>query len=143
MKNPKTKKGFPCEFKVPKTSELEKSYQRSSFKWAVESVQLSGDFGFHNCDHETLFKTIINRLKQFETMNWSEVIKTHSHEIDFNDVIPSIQIEIRTLFDDELNLFSMRMAGRPRVWGVRKGAICYILFYDPDHEICPSSLKHT
>ena len=143
MKNPKTKKGFPREVKIPRTSELEMSYQKHLFKWAVERVQLIGDFGFHHCDQEPLFRMVLNRLKLFETMTWSDIINSGSHEIDFVHLIPEIQNEVCRLFNDQLNLFSLRMSVRPRVWGVREGAVCYVLFYDPDHKICPSTLKHT
>jgi hypothetical protein len=40
--------------------------------------------------------------------------------------------------DDIDDLFSLHLGGKPRVWGVRDGSVLRLLWWDPEHEICPS-----
>ena len=143
-KQPKTAKGFPLSGKIPKTSNLETAYQREIFRWGVDTVQLEGEFGFHLCELRSLFEDVIARLKHFESMTWAEVIPgTGSHEVIFSKIARGAQETIQRIFGDELDVISLRLGGRPRIFGVRRGAVCSLLFYDPEHQICPSEKKHT
>ena len=40
--------------------------------------------------------------------------------------------------DDHGALWEMRLAGEPRVWGLRNGHVFYPVWWDPDHSVCPS-----
>lgn len=43
--------------------------------------------------------------------------------------------------DDEEELFRFRLDGTARVWGIREGRVFKILWWDPEHEICPSNKR--
>ena len=45
--------------------------------------------------------------------------------------------------DDWEELYSLRLSGRSRVWGLKEAGIFWILWWDPNHEICPSYKKNT
>jgi hypothetical protein len=45
--------------------------------------------------------------------------------------------------DDLDTLFSFRVTGATRVFGVVRREYLRVLWYDPDHKVCPSKLKHT
>lgn len=45
--------------------------------------------------------------------------------------------------DDLDQLFSLRLTVRKRVWGIKEGNIFWILWWDPEHEVCKSHKKHT
>jgi hypothetical protein len=44
---------------------------------------------------------------------------------------------------DDSELFSLRLEGKLRLWGRRGGAILYLLWFDPEHLVCPSRKKDT
>lgn len=51
---------------------------------------------------------------------------------------------LRDLHLDDLEvLHEIRLAARPRVWGIRRLHTFHVLWWDPDHQVCPSKLKHT
>jgi hypothetical protein len=45
--------------------------------------------------------------------------------------------------DDYDGLWELRVSGKPRVWGILNHNIFYLVWWDPDHKVCPSHLRHT
>ncbi len=45
--------------------------------------------------------------------------------------------------DDCDELFSLRIMVRQRIRGIKDGNILWLLWWDPEHEVCPSHKKHT
>lgn len=45
--------------------------------------------------------------------------------------------------DDEDQLWEFRLGGTQRIWGVRHGHICHVLWWDPKHQVCPSGKRNT
>lgn len=78
-------------------------------------------------------------------MTWSEVEgATGSHFVSVasfakpaRERLPQIEL------DDVDELFSLRHGGRQRIWGVREMAILKVVWWDPEHAVCPSAKKHT
>ena len=88
---------------------------------------------------------VIGKLRNFETMTWAEIkSQTGSHSIAVGDTEPSAQnrlVEIGR--DQEDTVFSLRLGGQERVLGIRRNAVLHLLWWDPNHEVCESRLKHT
>jgi hypothetical protein len=114
--------------------------------WAFRIVDLDGPWCWSKMDGGVL-RDVLDRLKQLETMSWHEIeSKTGSHFIETGDTGFCKQArdrlaEIRQ--DDADALFSLRVTGRRRIWGIRDGGILRILWWDPEHEVYPSHLKGT
>ena len=49
----------------------------------------------------------------------------------------------RLKIDDIDSLFSLRLDGTLRIFGIRKQNYLQILWVDQNHEVCPSKKKHT
>jgi hypothetical protein len=65
--------------------------------------------------------------------------KTGSHFVEVVNMVPGAQERLMKIGKDEqAQLFSLRVAGRMRLWGVRDIAILRLLWWDPNHEVCPS-----
>jgi len=89
---------------------------------------------------------IYPKLKHFETTSWEDIEreqygngKTKHHSVAIADIISEAQkrlIELR--LDDVDQLFSLRLEGKIRIWGIRKYSFLRILWIDLKHEICPS-----
>ena len=45
--------------------------------------------------------------------------------------------------DDQEELVSFRIGGRERLWAIRVETEAFLLWWDPNHEICPSQKKGT
>lgn len=45
--------------------------------------------------------------------------------------------------DDEDFLVEFHLTGTQRIWGIRRGSMCHVLWWDPDHSVCPSALRRT
>ena len=45
--------------------------------------------------------------------------------------------------DDSDGLYELRFGGKERVWGIRRDDRFCILWWDPEHMVCPSTLKNT
>ncbi|GFO82208.1 MAG: hypothetical protein A49_18350 [Methyloceanibacter sp.] len=78
-------------------------------------------------------------------MTWAEVDgPSGSHFVNFEKLCPAAQKRLGELEKDEQGaLFSVRIQGKMRVWGIRDVGILRILWFDPNHQVCPSKKKGT
>jgi hypothetical protein len=87
----------------------------------------------------------MGKLKSFESMTWQEIEgPSGSHFIEVSQCAKDARDRLRALqYDDIDMLFSLRISGRARVFGIRERRILRILWWDPEHQICPSAKRHT
>lgn len=89
-------------------------------------------------------KAILAKLAQVETMTWAELLSTGSHPISVTDISRAARQHLGELGLEEVEeLFSLRLSGRERVWGIRDRHRFKVLWYDPDHTVYPVEKKHT
>lgn len=51
---------------------------------------------------------------------------------------------LRAIKKDDLDqLYEIRVGGKPRVWGIKRGDAFHVLWWDPEHKVCPSKMRHT
>ena len=90
------------------------------------------------------FLEILEKLKHFENSTWPTLERGGSHFIPVDEVIKQAQERLQLLkLDDTDELFSLRLGGLERLWGLRSNDVFSLLWWDPHHEICPASKKHT
>ncbi len=113
------------------------------FEWSVEQIDFEGRWGWSEIKIKLFVKTILKKLKHYETMAWSEVEGSKSHFVPVNQINKSARERLRNrhLFVEQL--FSLRITGKKRVWGYREGKVFYLLWWDPEHQVCPSIKRHT
>ncbi len=95
-------------------------------------------------DHRSLLK----RIRDIETMTVSEVF--NQREEPGKDY-PVADIPLRAArdrlveleYDDEDQISRLRVTGRGRLYGFRRGERFYALWWDPEHVIWRSKKKHT
>jgi RPA family protein len=92
-----------------------------------------------------LLGTIVPKLHDYESMTWAEVDgPTGCHFVELGDLVPDAQARLRELEKDEQDrLFSVRITGKLRIWGIRDLAILRVLWCDQEHEVCPAPKKNT
>ncbi len=104
-------------------------------------MEMVDPFGWHRLDGPTLL-AVRERLSNFETMSWSEILvasKKQNHSIGVQDLAKRAQDRL-----DEIGLtldevVSLRLSGKERVFGYLDNGVLVLLWWDPDHEVCPSA----
>lgn len=90
---------------------------------------------------------IREKLANFETMSWAEILvdaKKYNHQISVDQICQAATERLRELkLDDVDQLLSLRLQATQRVWGLLERGVVTLLWWDPNHEICPSVKKHT
>jgi hypothetical protein len=96
-------------------------------------------------------KKILPKLKSFESQTWEEIEKeTHHkgkskhHTVDVKDICRDAQKRLEELKCNDIEqLFSLRLEGDFRIWGIRKTNCLQIIWVDPKHEVYPVSKQKT
>lgn len=89
-------------------------------------------------------RRVMGSLKSYETMTWSEIEGRRNHFIKLSDCVKEARDRLQELQHDDVDeLFSLRITGAERVFGIREMSVLSILWWDPGHQVCPSPKKHT
>lgn len=86
---------------------------------------------------------VIERLKRFESMRWGEIEGPDNHWIEAKDLIRSARACLERDWQGADQVFSLRIDGATRIFGIIDHQVFYILWYDPNHIVCPAPKKHT
>lgn len=113
--------------------------------WRFSTVDHAKDSPFRWPKGEPDEMKIIKDLHNFDSMTWNEIEGRRNHQLTPKSLSPvSIKrLKARQLDDCIENLFSFRLSGPERVVCIKDGHIAKLLWYDPEHKVCPSQKKHT
>ena len=112
--------------------------------WRFGSVDFDGPFGWIECRPRAKLREVIQKLGKFESMTWQQIEGARCHFIGIESLSKQAQDRLRELGQDDVDeLFSLRLSGAERVFGIRDRWIFRILWWDPDHRVCPSVLSNT
>jgi len=87
-----------------------------------------------------------DHMRDYESRGWTAIYANpkRDHPIALGDLCKDAQERVRELsLDDYEELFSFHFAGRERLWGIEIHHVFHVLWWDPDHQICPSEKKNT
>lgn len=90
------------------------------------------------------FSAIAQQMRQYESRTWAEIIanRWRDHTVACSRLIPEAQRRLRVLSKDDLGeLWRFRFGAKLRLWGIRRGSMFSVLWWDPQHKICPSRKK--
>ena len=127
--------------KTPRSAVVPSS-ARERPSWSFMIMDVDGPWCFYRKAEQ--LRAVIDGLRPYETMTWAEIEGRRDHFIDRSTIIGDAQKRLETIRHDDVDeLFSLHLGGKPRVWGIRDGSVLRLLWWDPEHQICPSHLKHT
>jgi len=115
-------------------------------KWQIGRFDSEGPWGTANLDEQTLLEIVFKKLKSYESMTWGEIDsdRKKNHSVEVGALTKNARDRLIVLKLDDLDeLFRFRLGGTERVWGIRTEDVFRILWWDPNHEICPSPKRHT
>ncbi|MCP3388895.1 hypothetical protein NLM27_08925 [Bradyrhizobium sp. CCGB12] len=131
--------------KVPRDGQLAAIIAAKKFCWRFDQIDWDGPFGWSKILTSDLARAVIPKLHDYESMTWAEIDgPSGSHSVDLDQLCKEARDRLSSLKMTHVEvLFSVRMTGPTRVWGVKDVAILRVLWWDPDHQVCPSLKKNT
>lgn len=141
LKKQPTAEFSPDEKKIPR---VEKSAENTKFTWSFALLDKDGPFGWSRCATTEKYLEILSKKGAFEEMDITELYYRKCHSVEVSKLCNDAQkrlVEIKR--DDLSSLFSFRLNGPNRVWCIKQGSVMRVLWWDPDHLVCPSLLKNT
>lgn len=143
---------------VSKISISKKSVRQVSNPQSTDGQTIA--WQFHRRDHEDSkwgwsrmgdahVESILKKhLHHLETMTWNELLRAsggrsqgnNHHSISVDRLSDSaIQRLVDLKLDDIDELFSLRLTGKIRLWGIKDGRVLKLLWYDEEHTVYPLS----
>ena len=112
--------------------------------WRFGLMDWDGPWGWTTCE-SPIWRKVIERLREFEKFQWREVFGhqfgRQNHEVAQFRMCPEARRRLEELrLGDFEQVASLRIDGASRVWGVRIGRKCHLLWWDPEHQVCPSNV---
>jgi hypothetical protein len=143
-KKPRAAAQIPDRAKVPRIAE-QPNGQSMKFCWRVSDIDWEGQWGWSRATCQELLFDVIPKLHELASMRWGQIDgPTGSHFVEVSVLSPDAQRRLTEIDKDEqARLFSLRITGTIRIWGIRDIAILRVLWWDPNHEVCPSFKRHT
>ena len=145
-KRPAQKK-TPHPQKIPRRKEKVSQIEEEHISWHLRILDKSGHWNWKEIDETTIWKEIHSKLSEFERKTWKEILikeKHRNHSILVSEICPEAQKRLRKIKQDDIDeLVSLRLTGQKRVWGIKERNILKVLWWDPNHTVCPSPKKHT
>src|ERR1700722_4676718 len=99
-------------------------------------MDIGGRWGWHNSNILTMdIKEFLEKIFEHQKLSWYELRNNGSHEVDLNQIIPAARKRLEDIEQDEIaQLYSLRLTGKKRMWGIKENNIFWILWWDPNHE---------
>lgn len=122
------------------------SYDTKKIAWQIRLFDEEGPWGLEALKPHWWTK-IFPKLRNLESMTWAEIKRAsggrtrgnNSHNVAVSDLITKAQDRLCELGQEDVDeLFSLRLQGKHRIYGIKDGRVLKAIWFDPDHEIYPS-----
>lgn len=130
----------PTVSKIPVVAENPEAYHRQKPSWHFGKMQFVDPFGWHALGAGVL-EEICTKMGEFERLTWTEILvrdRRRNHSVPIDRLDSEAQKRLRKIGLDMEILISLRLSGPKRVWGVMRNGVLELLWWDPDHLVCPS-----
>jgi hypothetical protein len=133
---------FPAAQKQPRIAAPH--VRGASVAWRFTLADRNGPFAWPNLSEPSEYKVAVEHLHQFEQMDAGAIERSGSHFIEIDALSKEAKnrlIEIK--LDDLDGLFSFRIQGKPRIFCRTDNGYMDVLWWDPEHQVCPSAKRNT
>ena len=104
-------------------------------------MRLDGPYSWRMIDPVDLVRAF-EFLSQTARRKWGEIITQpggHHHLIETADLVrPACDDLLEAIPGGTDEVMSLRLTGQKRIFGYMEVGVMHILWWDPEHEICPS-----
>lgn len=120
---------------------------RSRPSWRFGMADRDGPWTLASCDGATLHE-VMAKLRDFESMTCAELERGGDPLKHYDvDSLPTKQARERLTqlkLDDQTLISRLRLNGKQRLYGfMDEDNTFHVVWWDPEHEVWPSPLKHT
>ena len=110
--------------------------------WRFSTVDRSGLFAWP-IQQEVELK-VLQKLRDFDSMRWTDIAGPDHHPIQIDRLSPTARQRLEQIQQDDIDeVFSFHFSGKARIIGIRDQSVVKLLWWDPEHQVCPSPKKHT
>lgn len=118
--------------------------------WIFTEIDRSGEYAFDVRRIGDKSSLVLEKMISYSSMTWRDIMnQTHDDNRSKNHFLAPESIstaaikrlEAKHLEDYSDNIFSFALTNKIRIVGIRDNEIFKVLWYDPNHEICPSMKK--
>jgi hypothetical protein len=132
------------QVKVPHVESVEKQTPA----WQFHRVDRDHEkWGWNRLGAEGLWELLHGKLADFESMTWAEIQRAaggrshgnNSHFVEVKDCCKEARDRLLDLrMDDTDEVFSLRLTGTLRLYGIRDGRVLRFIWHDPEHSVYPT-----
>lgn len=134
----------PVASKTPRVASPPPAFKGGSLSWRFNAVDRNGEFSWGKLEDPEIYKTVIEALATKETMSEADLQQGGSHFIDVGNLSAEAKARLVELqLDDIDEVYSIRITGAQRVFCIHRATYMRVLWWDPEHKVCPSKKKHT
>jgi len=106
-------------------------------RWSFVRVDHEGPWPWDGISGDRLV-SLMKRLADLERATWAGMGQAGSHFVAVGRIAPEAQRRLPQLqLDDVDELFSARIGARGRIWGTRVRDTLFLMWWDPEHRVCP------
>ena len=118
--------------------------------WYFDLLDRSGKFAFDLTRGDFHHHEVLEKIIAYSNMTWTEIKRqTHDkgkskhHFLDMSKLSAEAmeRIEAKQFEEQTDSIFSFALQNKLRLIGLRKNEQFHVVWYDPNHEFCPSSKK--
>ena len=133
----------PTAEKEPK-AEFNEDWREMKPAWRVSLLEMHTPYGWKELDLNSASQ-VRDKLANYESMKWKEIVPSYrSHFIKITDLSKEAQDHLVTLQQDDVDsVVSLGIDQMSRVVGILEHNVLKVLWWDPDHQVCPSLKPNT
>jgi hypothetical protein len=148
VSNPSKKKGPKTlvDSRADKKPKLEYSDDWREMKpaWRVSLLEMHTPFGWKEIDLDSASQ-VRDRLASYESMKWKEIVPGYrSHFIKIADLSKEAREHLVSIEQDDIDsVLSLGIDQMSRVVGILEHNVMKVLWWDPEHQVCPVAKPNT
>ena len=131
--------------KTPKI-EYHENWQEMRPSWRIGLLEMVEPFGWHKASASESFQ-VKERLANFESMTWKQILiqgSYRNHSIRKDRLCPEAQQRLEDLGQDDIDaVMSLAVTQKGRIFGIMEHNVLKIIWWNPNHLVCPAPLKNT
>lgn len=132
------------EFDRPAKQPHSRELPPGGLSWRFSRADRGGPFAWTALADPADYKVVMERLHCFETMCAKDIGASGSHEIQLDRLSKQARDRLQEIEQDDIDtLMSFRITGARRVFCIREREVMQVLWWDPEHQVCPAPKKHT
>jgi hypothetical protein len=129
---------------APSSSVLSK-VGKEKIVWRFAKMDLDGTWSWTTITQAGLVDAH-SKLRQIEELTWAEACVGGKpvKRIPVANICKDAQKRLQDLkLNDVDDVWELHLTGLCRIWGLRVDPVFMLVWWDPDHTVCPSKKKHT